>query len=257
MKIVFIGAGNLATGLSTEMHRAGMTISEIYSRTAEHAESLARKLNAKPVSNLNDIRNDADLYIFALTDDALPDVLASIKPNAGLWVHTAGCLPIDIFNRRADRCGVFYPLQTFSKTRKCHLEGVPIFIEANNPDDLKMLRKVAIALSGNAREIEYSKRIYLHLAAVFASNFTNHLYATAADILQQQGISYEILLPLITETADKIRDLNPAQAQTGPAVRFDRKVMDKHLSMLDSPQAQSIYKLVSQSIYSDSIKRQQ
>ncbi|MDR0537749.1 MAG: DUF2520 domain-containing protein [Tannerellaceae bacterium] len=254
MKIVFIGAGNLATSMSIEMQRAGMTIVEVYSRTAEHAESLAKKLNCKGTSSLEDIQADADLYIFALKDSVLQEVIPQMKPNTGLWVHTAGSMPASVFEGHAARYGVFYPLQTFTKNRKVHLEGTPIFVEVNNPGDMKMLKKVAIALSGNAQEIDYSKRIYLHLAAVFACNFTNHMYAIAADILAEQGLSYEVLLPLIAETADKIRDLQPSKAQTGPAMRFDKDVMDKQLSLLSEANRQALYKLISQSIYSETIK---
>lgn len=249
MKVIFIGSGNLATCLSAEMQRTGIKIAGVYSRTAEHAASLAAKLNCTGTNNMDAVPSDADLYVFALTDDALLEVISRMKPNNGLWVHTAGSLPMNIFEGYTERYGVFYPLQTFTGSRKPEMEEVPVFIEANNADDLKMLRKVAIAISGNVQELDYEKRAHLHLAAVFASNFSNHMYAIAAEILEEQGLSYKLLLPLINETAGKIKDLPPLKAQTGPAVRFDKTIMEKHISLLDNLDSQSIYKLVSQNIH--------
>jgi predicted short-subunit dehydrogenase-like oxidoreductase (DUF2520 family) len=249
MKIVYIGAGNLATCMSLEMQRTGMTIGQVYSRTEEHAESLAKKLNCRWTIQLDDIHTDADLYIFALRDTVLQEVIPEIKPNGGLWVHTAGSVPMSVFEGHADRYGVFYPLQTFTKDRRTPLDGTPIFLEVSNESDMKMLRKVAIALSGNAQEADSKTRRYLHLSAVFACNFTNHMYAMAARILEDQGISHKVFLPLIIETAAKLNDLSPAEAQTGPAVRLDKAVMEKHMGMLSDKAMQMIYKLASQSIY--------
>lgn len=249
MKIVFIGAGNLANCVSLEMQRVGMTIGQIYSRNRDHAEALAKKANCQFTCNLNEIIPDADLYIFSLKDSVLPEVIARMKPNEGLWVHTAGSVPMHVFEGYTPRYGVFYPLQTFTKKRRVKLDGTPIFLEVNNPDDMKMLKKVAIALSGNARETDSEKRKQIHLAAVFACNFTNHMYVLASKILEEQGVAYDVLLPLITETANKINDLPPPEAQTGPAVRFDKDIMDKQVALLTEPALQTIYKLLSQSIY--------
>ena len=168
MKIVFIGAGNLANNVSMEMQRVGMTVGQIYSRTRDHAESLAKKVNCLWTCNINEIIPDADLYIFSVKDSALPEVIAHMKPNAVLWVHTAGSVPMHVFEGHTLRYGVFYPLQTFSKKLRVKLYGTPIFLEVSKPDDLKMLRKIAIALSGNAKEIDSEKRKQIHLAAVFA-----------------------------------------------------------------------------------------
>lgn len=251
MKVVFIGAGNLATCVSIEMQRAGMTIAQIYSRSHDSAESLAKKLNCQWTTNISEVIPEADLYIFSLKDTALPDVIAHMKPNDGMWVHTAGSVSMQVFEGYAKRYGVFYPLQTFSKKKRVKLDQTPIFLEVNNPDDMKMLRKVAIALSGNAQELDSEKRKYLHLAAVFACNFTNHMYLLASKILEGQGVSYEVLLPLITETARKLAEISPAEAQTGPAVRFDKDIIEKQMAMLNDPSMQTIYRLISQNIYKE------
>ena len=256
MKIVFIGAGNLATCLSLEMQRAGMTVGQIYSRTRDSAESLGKKLNCQWTANVNEIIPDADLYVFALKDNALREIIPQVKPNDGMWVHTAGSVPMAVFSGHARRYGVFYPLQTFSKKRRVKLDGTPIFLEVNAPDDMKMLKKVAIALSGNAQEADSKKRRGLHLAAVFACNFTNHMYVLAGKILEEQDISYKVLVPLITETAAKIDELAPLLAQTGPAIRFDKEVMDMQIAMLNDPGMQTIYRLLSQNIYKETIQHE-
>jgi predicted short-subunit dehydrogenase-like oxidoreductase (DUF2520 family) len=256
MKIVFIGAGNLATCVSLEMQRAGMTVAQIYSRSRDNAESLARKLNCQWTIHINEVIPDADLYIFSLKDTVLPEVIVQMEPNNGMWVHTAGSVPMQVFKGFAKRYGVFYPLQTFSKKKRVKLDQAPIFLEANNPDDMKMLKKIAIALSGNAQELDSEKRKYLHLAAVFACNFTNHMYLLASKILEEQGVSYDLLLPLITETAQKLSEISPGEAQTGPAVRFDKDIMDKQMAMLPDLGVQTIYRLISQNIYKEKLQNE-
>ncbi|MCD7932606.1 MAG: DUF2520 domain-containing protein [Tannerellaceae bacterium] len=250
MNIVFIGAGNLATGLSLEMQRVGMTISQVYSRTSESAETLAKRLGCAWTTSPEEVLPDADLYIFSVKDAVLPDLIRQIKPNNGLWVHTAGSVPIDVFEGHVQRYGVLYPLQTFSKDRRISLEGVPVFLELNNPEDEKTLKKVAKVLTKEVHGLSSEKRKSLHLAAVFACNFTNHMYALAAKVLEKQDIPYDVLLPLINETAAKIREIPPAEAQTGPAVRYDKNIIDKQMAMLEDPAMRTIYQLLSQNIYS-------
>jgi predicted short-subunit dehydrogenase-like oxidoreductase (DUF2520 family) len=186
-------------------------------------------------------------------DSALPEVISHMKPNRGLWVHTAGSVPMQVFEGYTPRYGVFYPLQTFTQKRRVKLDGTPIFLEVSNPDDMKMLRKIAIALSGNARETDSEKRRRIHLAAVFASNFTNHMYTLAAKILEEQAVTYDVLLPLIMETAGRLSELPPAEAQTGPAIRFDKEVMNSQVALLEDPALQTIYRLLSQNIYKERI----
>jgi predicted short-subunit dehydrogenase-like oxidoreductase (DUF2520 family) len=252
MKIVLIGAGNLATCLALEMHRAGMVIAQVYSRTEEHAKSLAAKLGCPPASSLADIRDDAGLYIFAVKDSALEEVLSQMKPNKGLWIHTAGSLPMEIFAPYTERYGVFYPLQTFSKGRPVSFGSIPVFLEARSEEDGTILQHIATALSERVQFLPSEKRKYLHLAAVFACNFSNHMYAIAADILEEQHIPHNVLLPLIDETAAKVHDMPPLQAQTGPAVRYDENVIGRQAEMLDKASRKEIYLLLSQSIHKQS-----
>lgn len=251
MVIVFIGAGNLATSLSLEMHRVGISIGQIYSRTEENAAVLAGKLNCAWTTSLSNIREDADLYIFSLKDSVLENVLAEMKPNKGLWVHTAGSIPMNIFEKYTDRYGVFYPLQTFSKGKNVSFEKIPIFLEVSSDNDGVLLHNVASALSEHVEFISSEQREHIHLAAVFACNFTNHMYTIAARLLEKQNISYKVLLPLIDETAEKIHQMPPALAQTGPAIRFDENIIRKQLEMLTETELKEIYLLISQKIYKE------
>jgi predicted short-subunit dehydrogenase-like oxidoreductase (DUF2520 family) len=223
---------------------------QVYSRSVASAEILGKKLNVPYTSRLEEIDTCADVYIFALKDSALPVVLKDFPSTAGLWVHTAGSVPMDVFqNSRAKRYGVLYPLQTFSTHRKISFDHIPLFIEANHPEDEQLLEKIAFSLSDKVIRLSSEKRKQLHLAAVFACNFTNHLYATAAQILEEQNLPWEVLLPLIEETAAKVKELHPKEAQTGPAVRYDTNIIDKQLEMLkDDPDKQEIYRMLSQSI---------
>ncbi len=249
MKIIFIGAGNLATCLSIEMHRAGMTIGQVYSPTEESAHLLASKLGCAWTTNIAEVRDDADLYIFSVKDAVLGTVLSQMKPNEGLWVHTAGSVPIDIFKPYISRCGVFYPLQTFSKGRSVSFDHIPIFLEVSREEDKRILQKVAKALTDTVLFLSSEKRKSVHLAAVFACNFVNHMYVIAEKILAEQEIPYKVLLPLMEETALKMRDLPPLLAQTGPAVRYDANIMEMQSNQLTNERYKELYNLISQSIH--------
>lgn len=251
MKIVFIGAGNLATRLSLGMQRVGMSVKQVYSHTSHHAEELARKLSCPWTIMPEEIITDADLYIFSLKDSVLQEIIARVKPNNGLWIHTAGSMSMQVFEGYTSRFGVLYPLQTFSKNREVPFDIIPFFLEANSEKDEKMLNKIASALSERVQFASSEKRKSLHLAAVFACNFTNHIYALAEKILQEQNIPFNVLLPLIDETAAKIHCMTPIKAQTGPAIRYDKNVIDKHLTMLPDPEMKAIYQLISQSIHKE------
>lgn len=250
--IVFIGAGNLAFHLARALYYKGFRIVQVYSRTEKSARELASEIEAKWTTNLADVTVDADIYIISLKDSALLDLLPQITAGKGnaLLVHTAGSVPMDIFKGLAERCGVFYPLQTFSKSKEVDFGKIPFFIEARCPGDAELLREIAGKLSAQVYEITSQQRKSLHLAAVFACNFTNHLYALAEEILARYGLPFDILLPLVDETARKVHHLSPRQAQTGPAVRYDTNVMDAHLIMLSEyPAMQDIYRMLSESIH--------
>ena len=251
MKIVFIGAGNLATRLSLAMQRVGMQIGQVYRHTEASARQLATRLGCPWTNDLSALQEDGDLYVFSLKDTVLSDVISKVKPNNGMWVHTAGSMPMSVFEGYAQRFGVLYPLQTFSKGRNVNFDVIPIFLEANTDKNADYLKNIASALSENVRFMSSEKRRSLHLAAVFACNFTNHIYTLSYKLLENESIPADVLLPLIDETVSKIHSMPPAAAQTGPAIRYDENVINKHLAMLDDPDMQAIYRLLSQSIHKE------
>ncbi len=251
MKVVIVGSGNVATHLSLALASLeGIEICQVYSPTEAHAEILAERLNCDFVTDPTQIRKDADVYLFALKDQALETVIRAVPANNGLWLHTSGSMPMQVFAGYTERYGVLYPLQTFSKSREISFRGIPLFIECHREEDKNCLEELARRLSGKVCELSSEKRRSLHLAAVFACNFTNHIYALAEEILAKEGLSRDYLFPLIDETAAKVHELPAQEAQTGPAIRYDENIINKHLGMLaDDPDVQTLYRLLSQSIH--------
>ena len=250
--IAFIGAGNLATNLAVALYKKGFRIVQIYSRTEESAGKLAQAVEASCTTDLNEVVTDAQLYVVSLKDDAFLELLPRMVGGRGqgLWVHTAGSISMNVWQGQAERFGVFYPMQTFTKARLVDFREIPVFVESNSEADTRFLKDIAAALSGCVYECTSEERQSLHLAAVFACNFTNHMYALASRLLAKYNLPFEAMLPLIDETARKVHAMNPQAAQTGPAVRYDRQVIDKHLAMLsDEPEMRQIYRLLSESIH--------
>lgn len=249
MKVVFIGAGRLATHLAIELSKHSFNILQIYNRTESSAIELAQQVSAKATSNIREVETDADIYIFSVKDSALPELLAEMPSNKGLWIHTAGSIPLNIFEGYSNRYGVFYPFQTFSKDRDLDFSIIPIFLEANNTDDLNILFDIAEQISNKVYSLSSEKRQYIHLTGVFACNFVNHMYSISHDILEKEGIPFNTVLPLIDETAAKVHSLSPKEAQTGPAIRYDENVINKHLELIEDPDLKEIYSLISKNIY--------
>lgn len=248
--IVSVGAGNLATQLVTEMHRKGLKIVQVYSRTETSARLLAEKTGAEWCTDITRLSPEADIYLFSVKDSVLPDLIAQMPFRKGLWLHTAGSVPMDIFKSYPDRYGVIYPLQTFSKTGKPEWNRIPFFTEGSDEDILNTVNRLASLFSGTVCPLSSDKRKYIHLSAVFACNFTNLMYTIADRLTDNAGIPFSVLLPLIDETAQKVHRFSPLEAQTGPAVRYDENVMEKHVSLLKAnPDWQDIYQLLSQNIY--------
>ncbi len=257
MKIALIGAGNLATVLGHALCNAQHDIVQVYSRTMAAANLLAERLNAVPTDSLDEITNDADLYIIALKDSILDAVIDKICPvrSDKLFVHTAGSMPLDMFRGRAVHYGVFYPMQTFSKTRIVDFRNIPVFLEADSSLTMQTIAEMAQSVSNNVRELSSADRRYLHLAAVWACNYANHCYDMAAEMLQKVGLPFDIMLPLTDETARKVHELSPREAQTGPAIRYDENIIEAQMRLMDdNPRAQQLYQLMAQSIYEKSNK---
>ena len=250
MEVVLIGSGSVATHLGLALQDKGIKISQVYSRNVLNAEILSEKLNTSYITDISEIYKDADFYFYALTDSAFKSILRKIVMPKGIQVHTAGCIPMNEFENFTTKFGVFYPLQTFSKSKTVDFSKVPICIEASNSEVQKQLLDLGNLLSDKTYLINSDQRKKLHLAAVFACNFTNYMYDIASEILEDSGFLFKIIQPLITETAEKTKTMNPFQAQTGPAIRMDEKTISKHLVMLNKrPDFKKIYKLLTKNIY--------
>jgi len=248
MNIVFIGAGNLATNLSITLKDAGYSILQVYSRTGKSAQELAQKINCDYTTDINNLKK-ADIYFFSVADKIIPKLLESSNFENKFIVHTAGSVSIDVFKNKSNNYGVLYPLQTFSKERIVDFKNIPICIEANNSESHQLLENIANSISNDVRLIDSEQRKIIHLTAVFACNFVNHLYSISSDILKKGNLPFDILKPLIIETANKIIDKDPKCVQTGPAVRNDTQTIEKHLEMLDDQNLKNIYRLISDDIF--------
>lgn len=247
MKVVLIGAGNVATNLARSLHKAGIDVAQVYSHTMLHANELAGMVDADATDNLAEIIADADIYIISVKDDAIYDVARAVPDNGALWLHTSGSIPMEVFDGSHNRHGVLYPMQSFSKQVATDFIEVPLFIEGNSEEATKQIETLARRLSHNVLHASSEQRRQLHIAAVFACNFANHLWTIASDVLQRAGLPFDVMLPLISTTIDKLRQLTPAESQTGPAMRHDHHVMQSHEAMLDND-TRAIYHILSANI---------
>ena len=248
-RIVIVGAGNVATHLARHLFSRGHSIVTIYSRTLKHAEELATLVAAVPTDSLEEVPLQADVYLVALPDGEVGRISAQLNDRRGIWVHTAGALPLNIFEPFHDEFGVLYPLQTLSRDRQISLQEVPLLIEGSSPEVARVLKTLASSISGDVHEVDSRARHLIHLAAVFANNFSNHMVEIARRILEEEGENYHLLLPLLQETCRKLEEMEPASAQTGPAVRGDRETMKKHLELLGGhPEWQKLYTFISRDI---------
>jgi len=250
LNFCFIGAGNLATHLSKALYDNGFKILQVFSRTEQSAKKLAEIFSSKYTTSVSEIDKTADIYIVALKDSAVDEVLAQINFNNKLVVHCSGSLPLSALKRYSENFGVLYPLQTFSKERDVDFKEIPIFIESNSDKNEELLIQIASEISNSVSVLNSEKRIILHISAVFACNFVNHFYTIAADILKSKDIQFDVLKPLILETAKKVQEMEPELAQTGPAVRFDENIINAHLQELnDFGDYRQLYMSVSKSIF--------
>ena len=248
-----IGAGNVATHLAMAFHDKGKKIVQIYSLHEKDAELLAQKVDATFTTDNKEIILHADLYIIAVNDSAIKDVVNKLHLGNQLVVHTSGSVEMEILSACSTSYGVIYLLQTFTKEHKVDFSHIPFCIEANNKENLQLLRNLAELLTDDVRNISSEQRSIIHLAAVFTCNFTNHMYVLAEEILKKNNIPFDILKPLLMETVMKIKDHDPVEIQTGPAQRNDLLVIEKHLQMLAQfPEYAEIYKLITQSIVNKS-----
>jgi len=244
----------VATHLGIALKKQGHRIIQVFSRTIESARKLSVKLDATFITKLNELDYSADIYLFCLKDDVLLDALKQTSFNNQILVHTSGSLPLGIFKNFGFHYGVIYPLQTLIKERNLDLSAGPFCVEANTPYAEDILKNLALGLTPQVHLVNSEKRKIIHLAAVFACNFTNHMYAIADRLMRENGLDFDLLKPLILETVAKILEMDPETAQTGPAKRGDNQILEDHVQLLkDLPAIQKIYTFVSESIAESAI----
>ena len=243
--IILIGSGNVSTQLGISLHKNGLNIIQVWSKNMVHAQILAKKLNCVATDSLSDLKK-ADLYIVSVKDNKLKITLK--KLNVSNIVHTSGSIKVNVFSKKIKNYGVVYPLQTINKEIDINFKKVPFCIEASNQKFESELVKLSKKLSNYVYKLNSIQREKLHIAAVIACNFTNHMYKIAHDILTESKIDFEILLPLINQTVLKIHNHTPDEAQTGPAKRKDMNIIDKHIKSISDTNTKNIYKLLTKSI---------
>lgn len=258
MKIAIIGAGNVATHLARALSRFN-EICQIAARTEKSASELAEKINAdaglaevkgnrcEPLVGLDMLRDDMDLYLIAVNDDSVKDVVASTPDFQGIWAHTSGSVGMDVFQGKKSNYGVFYPLQTFSKDVAVEFSNIPMLIEGSSPEVEDSLFKIAEEVSGTVRMADSNTREAIHVAAVFACNFANLMWAEADRLLRPQNLDIRFMMPLLQATLDKLAVKSPFEAMTGPARRGDVAVIDKHAAYLPAD-LKPIYSMLTDTI---------
>jgi predicted short-subunit dehydrogenase-like oxidoreductase (DUF2520 family) len=242
IEIVILGSGNVAFHLCKAMQSSDkVEVKQVYGRTKRSLSSIPIEIDT--TTSLSDLKS-SHVYIIAISDDAIKEFSKQLPIKDGLVVHTSGSVPMSDIDDK-NRKGVFYPLQTFSKDRELNFRTIPICLEAEQNEDLKILKEVGYALSDRVEIIDSQKRATLHLAAVFVNNFVNHLYTIGHNLLDDESLSFDLLKPLIKETANKIDSISPSEAQTGPAIRNDRKTIENHLHLLQNNMDRDIYRMLS------------
>jgi len=249
MEIVIIGTGNTATVLAHKLKKAGHHIVQVFGRDSMAASELAYELETDSTNYWNVVNREADIYILAVSDIAIEEVIKELHLPTSTIVHTAASVSKDVLKNATSHYGVFYPLQSLKKGVK-ELPDIPVIIDASDEVTFRELEELAFSISDKVVAGTDEQRVKLHLAAVFCNNFVNHIYALTANYCEKERIDFRLLLPLIEETAKRLQEISPAEAQTGPAIRNDRETIEKHLALLANyPSLQKLYALFTESIY--------
>lgn len=247
--VVLIGTGKLAGHLACSFKQAGINIVQVYGRNNENAKKTARLTGADFTSDKLSIYKGAELYLLAVSDGAIEEVVSWLPGTKNIVAHTSGLVHMEVLVSKFENCGVLYPLQTFTEGRNLDYKSIPFLIESSNQHTETALIKLAEMVSSQVIKADSQYRSRIHLAAVYACNFTNYLYSVAQEIMEESGLSFDILKPLIIETASKATDLLPDAAQTGPAIRNDRFTIEAHLKLLDQMgKHQDVYALLTKRI---------
>ena len=245
--IAIIGSGNLAWHLAPELENVGHRIVEIYSRNLKNAKKLQKRLyNAEINPSFDFSDSEAEIFFICISDDAIEEVAQEIAlPENAVIVHTSGSQSISKLGYVAtEYIGVFYPLQTFTKNKQVEFDDIPILIEAEDSHTERTLKKLGKSISNQVFSVSSKDRLAIHIAAVFACNFTNHLFEVSDQILRKHGFKFSLLKPLIAETINKSLEIGPENAQTGPAVRGDMETLDQHMEYLNGNEYQQVYRMI-------------
>ncbi|MDH1916790.1 DUF2520 domain-containing protein [Acinetobacter junii] len=252
MRITFIGAGRVAYHLAKVLHPDHQIV-QVFSRDLEKANRLASLVDAVAISDFEQLTSDIDLVIIAISDQAIAQVIQKISASLQqvLIVHTSGSTSLEVLSVVHDKSGVFYPLQTFSYEREIDWTTTPVFVEAVNNHDLDLLTSLAGSLTQKVYQYSSQQRQTLHMAAVFACNFSNYCYDIAKQIVDEQQVDFSLLHPLILETAQKATINDPKEMQTGPAMRGDENILKMHHNLLKKDARNDlvdVYQLLSEGI---------
>ncbi len=248
MNISIIGSGNVAWHLGRAMAKAGHRVTAVCSRNLEHANDLARELGCRATSCVEDLSTDDDFHVISVSDDQIESVAQSLPPTNGIVVHTSGATDIGVLGRHR-RFGSLYPCQTFTRTDSIDMSQVPYLIEGNSPETTEAISRLAESISEQRPTVATSEqRACVHLAAVFSSNFCNHMLTLADRFLAEKNLDFNILEPLIMQTMKKAFGMKPFDAQTGPARRGDARTIARHLSLIDDEQMRKVYETLTESI---------
>jgi len=244
-----IGAGNVSTHISRHLHFKGQQISCIYSRSMESVSVLASELGCAGTADPDKVPEHADFYIVSIPDGAVSEIVSKFRGRKGIWLHTAGALSMEVFQESFSSYGVLYPLQTLSKSQSLNLETTPFLVEGSSEEVSESIFRLASILSTNIHGVDSDSRRIIHLAAVYANNFTNHMVHIGQQILHENELDPKLLDPILKETVRKILDLGAREAQTGPALRNDRETMQKHTELLKQhPEWEKLYTFISRDI---------
>ena len=243
--IILVGSGNVATRLGIALKNSNFSILQVYSKSIENAKVLAKKIDARFTNNLTELKS-ADLIIVSVNDDAILSVISQIK-NTPI-VHTSGSISLNVFKEKFSNYGVFYPLQTFNKDLYLNISEIPFCIEGNSLKFENQLIKIAKVLSNNVVKMNSKQRKQLHIAAVFACNFSNHMFHIASELLAKKDINFKILLPLIRATIANLDKYKPKELQTGPAKRKDTITIGEHVNIIKEKEIKELYQKISTNI---------
>lgn len=248
MQVVILGTGNVATVFAKRLQQNGHTVVQVYGRDLVKAEQLARLVNASAVNDITGLTKNADVYIIAVSDKAVKNLVDQLSLPGALVLHTTASLTKNILADVSDRFGVLYPLQSLRKMMD-ERTPIPFLVDGNTDTVTKEIQRLAYSISSTVVVADDETRVKLHVAAVFACNFTNYMYVQSAAFCEKENLDFSLLQPLIEETATRLKDHHPSKVFTGPAVRGDVATLEKHLSLLESyPELAELYKSLSNRI---------